>query len=135
MRKIKMRYEFIIYVFITVCCFVGIWLGTKVSGEQLPSGNYFVLFLLVGAFCGVGLPMLISWSQRKSGEPDMDERTVRMLKNYLLSAFLLVSFLSGVLLLVLVGIGYENIALGWIAVYGGAIFILLTAGLFIVKRF
>ncbi|PAF21197.1 hypothetical protein CHH49_12290 [Terribacillus saccharophilus] len=135
MRKMKKRYELLIYVFITFCCFIGIWLGTKLIGEQLPSGNYLLLFILVGALCGVGLPMLISWSNRRSRQPDMDERTVRMLKNYLLSAFFLVSFLSGVLLLVLVGIGHETIELGWIAVYGGAIFILMTAGLFVVKRF
>lgn len=134
MRKMKKRYELLVYIFITLCCFIGIWLGTKLIGEQLPSGKYLLLFILVGAVCGVGLPMLISWSKRRSRQPEMDERTVRILKNYLLSAFLLVSFLSGVLLLILVGIGYDTIELGWIAVYGGTIFILMTAGFFVVKR-
>ncbi|MFP7494617.1 hypothetical protein SFC66_12575 [Terribacillus saccharophilus] len=134
MRKMKMRNEFLIYVCMTLCCFFGIWLGIKLVGEQLPSGDFFLLFVLVGAVCGVGLPMLISWSQRRSRKTDMDERTVRMLKNYLLAAFLFVAFLSGLLLLVMAGIGYETIELGMIAAYGAVIIVLMTVGLFVVKR-
>lgn len=135
MRKMKKRYELLIYVFITLCSFVGLGLGVELAGGQLPLGSDLLFIILAGVIGGIGFPMLLSWFKRKQREPDMDERTFRMMKDYLLGAFLVVSLLSGVLLLVLVGFGYNTVELGMIAVYGGSITILMTAGLFVVKRF
>lgn len=135
MRKMKKRYELLIYVFITLCCFAGLWLGWELAGEQLPSGNGLLFIILAGVIGGIGLPMMLSWFKRKRRDPDMDERTFRMMKDYLLAAFFVISFLSGSLLLVLIGVGCNTIELGWLAVYGGVIAFLMTAGLFVVKRF
>ncbi|MFP7478527.1 hypothetical protein [Terribacillus saccharophilus] len=134
MRKTKKRYELLVYIFITFCCFAGLWLGLKLIGEDLPSGKALLVFILVGTTCGVGLPMLISWLKDRKRQPEMDERTVRMLKDYLLATTAGVWLLSGILLLVLFGMGYETIELGLIGIYGVGIVFLMTAGLFIVKR-
>lgn len=134
MRKMKKRYELLVYIFITLCCFLGLWLGLKLIGEGLPSGKSLLVLILVGIACGIGLPMLVSWLRDRKRQPEMDERTVRMLKDYLLAATAGVWLLSGILLLVLFGIGYETIELGLIAIYGMGIVFLMTVGLFVVKR-
>lgn len=134
MRKIKKRYELLVYIFITLCCFLGLWLGLKLIGEGLPSGKLLLVLILVGIAGGIGLPMLVSWLKDRKRQPEMDERTVRMLKDYLLAATAGVWLLSGILLLVLFGIGYETVELGLIAIYGMGIVFLMTVGLFVVKR-
>ncbi|AIF65568.1 hypothetical protein SAMN04489762_2959 [Terribacillus saccharophilus] len=134
MRKMKKRYELLVYIFITLCCFLGLWLGLKLIGEDLPSGKSLLVLILVGIAGGIGLPMLVSWLRDRKRQPEMDERTVRMLKDYLLAATAGVWLLSGILLLVLFGIGYETVELGLIAVYGIGIVFLMTVGLFVVKR-
>lgn len=134
MRKMKKRYELLVYIFITLCCFLGLWLGLKLIDEDLPSGKSLLVLILVGIAGGIGLPMLVSWLRDRKRQPEMDERTVRMLKDYLLAATAGVWLLSGILLLVLFGIGYETVELGLIAVYGIGIVFLMTVGLFVVKR-
>lgn len=134
MAKMKKRYELMVYIFITLCCFLGLGLGLKLIGEDLPSGKALLLFILVGTAGGVGLPMLISWLKDRKDQPEMDERTVKMLKDYLVAATAGVWLLSGILLLVLFGIGYETIELGLIALYGVGIIFLMTVGLIVVKR-
>ncbi|WP_366248803.1 hypothetical protein [Terribacillus aidingensis] len=134
MRKMKKRYELLIYVSITCCCFLGCWLGLNLIGEDFPSGKGLLLFILVGMAGGICLPMLISWLKDRRRQPEMDERTVRMLKDYVAAASIGVWLLSGILLLILFGIGYETIELGIVALYGVGIVFLMTAGLFLVKR-
>lgn len=134
MRTGKKRYELLFYTFITLCCFIGLWIGLKLAGGPFPSGTSFIILTLVGVACGIGLPMLISLVRRRKSLPEMDERTVRIIKDYLLMASVGIGFVSGILLLVLVGIGYQTIELGILALYGSIMVLLTAAGLFVVKR-
>jgi|SRR5690625_1090649 len=79
--------------------------------------------------------ILTKWRGKRRGKiPAVDERTIQVMKNYLLLVLSAIFFISAIILLVLFFRGVETIEIGWIFVYlSGWILIFLLGG-FIVRK-
>lgn len=90
------------------------------------------LSIITGIFIG---HFFIKWRiKRKKNIPIADERTILMMKNYLLIVVYIVFMISAMILIILFLSGVETIEIGWIFVYLSVLIILTMIGGVIVSR-
>src|SRR5699024_11109494 len=106
---------------------------TKETGEFSP---VMAIAITGGMILGASSSYLLSIRKKKKNNniPEVDERTVLVLKNYFLSAFYLVMMGTGLICLVLYLMDITTIELGMIFVYLTFVFIIVAIGALIAKR-
>lgn len=78
---------------------------------------------------------LMKWREKKRGKvPPVDERTLKIMKNYLLWLLSIIFFVSAIILLILFFLGIETIEIGWIFVYVSGWIIISLGGALIASR-
>lgn len=83
----------------------------------------------------LGTIFFMNWRGKRRGNiPPVDERTLLIMKNYLLWVLSLLFFISAIILLVLLFLGIETIEIGWIFLYLSSWITLSILGAFIVTR-
>ncbi|TQR21630.1 hypothetical protein [Psychrobacillus vulpis] len=133
----KKRTEIIIYAVVVGSIIIGGLLGIYIIGSE--DGTYnFELFLpiVIGALGGFMVFLFLSkWRQKRNGNvPEVDERTITLMKKYFSISLYIVLFGSGALLLVLFAMGVESIETGMLIVYMMIIYFFVGIGAFVTKQ-
>ena len=132
----KKRYEVIIYAVVIGCMFIGGLLGVYLVGKEDGTFSFDLLIpITVGIAGGFIIFILISkWRQKRNGKmPDVDERTLLLMKKYFSIALYVVLLGSGALLLILFAMGVETIETGMLIVYMMVVYFLIGIGVFVTK--
>lgn len=106
---------------------------TKETGEfSIGAAISITGSMLIG---GLVSYLLSIWKEKRNKKiPEVDERTVVVLKNYFVWAFYIVMIASSFILIILYLTDVETIELGMIFAYQALIYILVAIGAFIAKR-
>ena len=134
----KKSYEILIYIFLLVMFIIGGVLGVYLIGKEEGVFDFgLVVPIIGGTVVGLTVSFLFTkWRKKRKGNvPEVDERSVLLMKRYFLAVLYVVLFGSGALLIVLYGIGVHTIDTGMIAVYMAILYLLIGVGAFVVKRF
>ena len=140
MKKIKQGYIIIGYAFFSVMTILGGVLGLSLAGKE--AGAPIFDFATSIAICAIG-PIsggiisyfFMKWNKKRNGNiPDIDERSLVIMKRYLLIVLYFVLFVSGALLLLLYGMGVYTIETGMLIVYMMILYILIGIGAIVVKQ-
>lgn len=104
------------------------------EGEGAMFFDYVWLnMIILGMF--VLTTFLMKRREKRRGKiPAVDERTLQIMKNYLLLVLSAIFFISAIILLVLFFLGVETIEIGWIFVYLSGWIILFLLGGFVVSK-
>lgn len=104
------------------------------EGEGAMVFDYVWLNMIVlGMF--VLTTFLMKRREKRRGKiPAVDERTLQMMKNYLLLVLSAIFFISAIILLVLFFLGVETIEIGWIFLYLSVWIVLSILGGFVVSK-
>ncbi|MEI4770691.1 hypothetical protein WAX74_13730 [Psychrobacillus sp. FJAT-51614] len=133
----KKRYEVIIYGVVMGCMFIGGLLGVYMIGQKEGAFSFDLLIpIIVGIVGGFIIFLLISkWRKKRNGNvPEVDERTLLLMKKYFSIALYVVLFGSGALLLILFAMGVETIETGMLIVYMMVVYFLIGIGAFVTKQ-
>lgn len=87
------------------------------EGESTSTLDYVWLNMIVLGTFVLTIFLMKKGEKRRGKIPAADERTLQVMKNYLLWVLSLIFFISAVILLLLFFIGVETIEIGWIFVY------------------
>ena len=134
----KKQYEILIYIFIMVMFICGGLLAVYLIGKDEGVFDFgLVVPIISGTAVGLTVSFLYTkWRKKRMGNvPEVDERSVLLMKRYFLVVLYVVLFGSGALLIVLYGLGVHTIETGMIAVYMAVLYLLIGIGAFVVKRF
>ena len=106
---------------------------TKETGEfSIGAAISITGSMLIG---GLVSYLLSIWKEKRNKKiPEVDERTVVVLKNYFVWTFYIVMIASSFILIILYLTDVETIELGMIFAYQALIYILVAIGAFIAKR-
>jgi len=124
---------FVVIGFMIIGGFLGIYLVGKETGEY----NYDIAIAIAGGtVLGFIIYLLLSlWNKKRNGNiPDVDERSILLMKHYLVSVLYVVLFGSGVVLLILYTMGVRFIETGMLIVYMMGLYMLIGLGAVITKR-
>ncbi|MCM3764982.1 hypothetical protein [Neobacillus niacini] len=133
----KTRYQMMIYVFIIGMIIIGGLLGVYLIGKEEGEFSFgLAAAVIVGSFGGFMISFLYSkWRKKRNGNiPEVDERSLLLMKRYLLIVLYVVLIGSGALLLVLYAIGVHTIETGMLIVYMMLLYMLIGIGAVVVKR-
>ena len=135
----KQKLQTVVWAFIIGCILIGGYLGVYIFGKEAGEYNYYsAIALTVGAVLGVVIYSLIfNWNKNKSGNgnvPDVDERTVILMKRYFMIVLYVVLFGSAAALLVLYAMGVHSIETGMLMVYLMVLFMLIGLGTIVTKH-
>lgn len=104
------------------------------EGESTRVLDYVWLNMIVLGTFVLTIFLMKKGEKRRGKIPAADERTLQVMKNYLLSALSVIFFLSLIVLLALFFIGVETIEIGWIFVYLSVLIISTLIGAFIASK-
>jgi len=120
------------WVVIMLCMMIGGFFGMYIFGEDPIK---YVMPIIGGLALGSVITLILyKWNKKRNGNiPDVDERTLLLLKRYLMIVLYVVLFGSGAVLLVLYSIGVHSIETGMLIVYMMVLYILIGVGAIITK--
>ncbi|WP_017472030.1 hypothetical protein [Amphibacillus jilinensis] len=121
-------------IFIVGCILFGGFLGIYIIGEE--TGGYMAIPMIVGTLLGVLITWLITkWSKRRNGNvPNFDERSIILMKRYLMIVLYVLLIGSGATLLILYSMGVYFIETGMLIVCLMTFYFIIGVGAFITKR-
>ncbi|WP_255247507.1 hypothetical protein [Paucisalibacillus globulus] len=134
----KRRYEILIYLFIVMMFIVGGLLGVYLIGKEEGVFDFGLAASVIGGSVGGILISLFvtRWLKKRRGNiPEVDERSLVLMRRYFLGVLYVVLIGSGALLLVLFGMGIQYIETGMLIVYMMILYVLIGIGAVVVKRF
>lgn len=126
-----------IYLFVIGMIIVGGLLGVYFIGKEEGEYNFeLALAVIVGSVGGFVIFSLYStWRKKRNGNvPEVDERSLLLIKRYLLIVLYFILIGSGAILLVLYAIGIQTIEVGMLIVYMMILYMLIGIGAVVVKR-
>ena len=104
------------------------------EGESANPLDYVWLNIVILGTFGL-TTILTKWRGNRRGKiPAVDERTIQVMKNYLLLVLLSSFFISVIVLFVLFFRGVETSEMGWIFVYLSGWILLFLLGGFVVRK-
>jgi uncharacterized membrane protein YfcA len=126
------KLQIFVWVFIMLCMMIGGFLGIYIIGEDPIE---YVIPIIGGLALGSVITLsLYKCNKKRNGNvPDVDERTLLLLKRYLMIVLYVVIFGSGAILLVLYSMGVHSIETGMLIVYMMVLYILIGVGAIITK--
>lgn len=133
----KKGYEILIYIFIMAMFIVGGLLGVYLIGKEEGAFDFGVATsVIIGSFVGITISFVLAkWRKKRRGNvPEVDERSVLVMKKYLLVVLYVVLVGSGALLIALYGMGVHEIETGMLIVYMMILYIVIGIGAVVVKR-
>lgn len=135
MRK---RYEIMIYLFLAAMIITGGLLGVYLIGKDEGEFDFGLASVVIVATIGGFLVQFLfsTWRKRRKGNiPEIDERSMVLMKRYLLIVLYFVLIGSGALLLILYAMGVHTIETGMLIVYMMILYLLTGIGALVVKQF
>ncbi len=133
----KKRSEVMIYVILVAMIIIGGFFGVYLIGrEEGIFSLELALAIVGGSVGGLIIRFLYSkWHKKRNGNiPEVDERTLLLMKRYLLIVLYFVLIGSSALLLVLYAMDIRTIQTEMAIVYMTGLFVLIGIGTAIVKR-
>lgn len=133
LKKLKIFAGVVLGVMIGASVLIAKVIITKEIGE-FDVGLVFAIAgtMIAGAFIGYSAS---NWRRKRNGNiPDIDERTISVLKNYFMWAFYFVMIGSGLVSFILFLMDVKTIELGMIVVYQTILFILVAIGAVVAKK-
>lgn len=129
----KQKLLIVSWAVITICIIFGGSLGLYIFGED-PSK--YAIEIIGGTILGTVITLLLGkWNKKRNGNiPDIDERTLILMKRYLMIVLYFVLFGSAAILLILYSMGVHTIETGMLIVYLGGLYILIGFGAIITKH-
>jgi uncharacterized membrane protein YfcA len=126
------KLQIFVWVFIMLCMMIGGFLGIYIIGEDPIE---YVMPIIGGLALGSVITLILyKWNKKRNGNvPDVDERTLLLLKRYLMIVLYVVLLGSGAILLVLYSMGVHSIETGMLIVYMMVLYILIGVGAIITK--
>ena len=130
----KKKLQIVAYVFLILCMMIGGFLGLYIAGEDPIK---YVTPIIGGLGFGIIITLILTkrTKKRKGNVPDVDERTLLLLKRYLMIVLYIVLLGSGAILLILYSMGVHSIETGMLIVYLMVLYILIIVGAIITKYF
>ncbi|MBP3950255.1 hypothetical protein [Bacillus suaedae] len=131
------KFQIIIWSVVIGCMIIGGFLGVYIVGKETGEYNYDIaIAIIVGTLLGFFVYLLIAkWNKKRNGNvPSVDERSVLLMKNYLMVVLYVVLFGSGAVLLILFSMGVHFIETGWLIVYMMGLYMLIGVGVIITKQ-
>ncbi|MBU3176888.1 hypothetical protein KPL47_10945 [Clostridium estertheticum] len=128
----KKKLQIFSWVFIILCMMIGGFWGMYIGGNDPIE---YVMPIIGGLALGSVITLILyKWNKKRKGNiPDVDERTLLLLKRYLMIVLYVVLLGSGAILLVLYSMGVHSIETGMLIVYMMVIYILIGVGAIITK--
>lgn len=131
------HYKIITYIFFIILIVLSGSLVVYLIGKEKGDYNLGLFIPIVfGALCGLVINFLHSkWHKKRNGNvPEVDERSLLLMKNYLLIVLYFVLIGSSALLLLLYLMGIHTIETGILIVYMMILYMLIGMGTIVVKR-
>lgn len=128
----KKKLQIFGWVFIMSCMMIGGFWGMYIFGKDPIE---YVMPIIGGLALGSVITLILyKWNKKRNGNvPDVDERTLLLLKRYLMIVLYAVLLGSGAILLVLYSMGVHSIETGMLIVYMMVLYILIGVGAIITK--
>lgn len=135
-KKLQFYQWIFVYVPIAVGANLLVYFLGKMPDNFVSIGLKDYLFINLSIIIGISVGhFFIKWRiRRNKGVPLADERTLVLMKNYLLIVVYLVFVMSSIILIALFLMGVETIEIGWIFVYLSGLIVLTLIGGFVVSR-
>lgn len=129
----KKRYEIMAYIFLLVMIVIGGVLGLYIAEGEF---NFSYAAAAVKGTVGGGIITFIfsKLLKKKNKVPKFDERSLLIMKRYLLIVLYFVLFGSGAILIALYGMGVHTIETGMLIVYMMILYIVIGIGVVVVKQ-
>ncbi|WP_449620057.1 hypothetical protein [Robertmurraya sp. Marseille-Q9965] len=127
----------LISAFIIGCIWIGGYLGIHIIGKETGEYNYdLAIPMVVGSILGIIIYLFFSmrYKKRNGNVPEFDERSVILMKRYLLIVLYVVLFGSGAALIILYSMGVHLIETGMLIVCLMVLYIMIGLGAFVTKR-
>ncbi len=124
-------------VFLFGCFVTGGLLGVYLIRGETGGFDYDLLFaVIVGTGLGLLFPLVFSKvsKRRKGNVPEVDERSIILLKRYFMIALYVILVGSGAALIVVYSMGIHLIETGMLIVCLGGVYIVVIIGAFVTKR-
>ena len=129
MKKLKI----VVWIFLTLCMMTGGIFGIYIAGVD---PNEYVMPIISGGVLGIVVVLILSKlnKKRKGNIPNVDERTLLLLKRYFLIVLYVVLLGSSAILLILYSMGVHTIDTGMLILYMGVLYIVICIGGFVTTR-
>ncbi|WP_042149841.1 hypothetical protein [Paucisalibacillus sp. EB02] len=134
----KKRNVILVYIFIMAMFIIGGLLGVYLIGKEQGVFDFGLAGAVIGGSVGgIIISLLFTrWRKKRRGNvPEVDERSLVLMKRYFLVVLYVVLIGSGALLLVLYGVGIQYIETGMLIVYMMILYVLIGIGAVVVKLF
>lgn len=131
------RLQIISWIVIIGCMLIGGLLAIYLIGKETGVYDYELLFpITLGTVGGFLIFLAISkLKQKRNGNvPDFDERSVSLIKKYLMISLYVILFGSGAALIIVYAMGIKYIETGLLMIYLFSLYIILGLGTLVVKR-
>ena len=128
------KLEILSFIFIIVCFIVGGFLGLSLLPKDTIKPIHYIS-IIVGVALGPTIYLILSTLNKKKNRniPSVDERTLIIIKRYLLIVLYIVLFGSGAILIVLYSMGIYYIEIAMLIVYLMVLYILIGLGFIVTK--
>lgn len=126
-----------IYIFWVGMIIIGGLLGVYLIGKEEGEFSFELAgSVIIGSLGGVLITFLYAkWRKKRNGNvPEVDERSLFLMKRYLLIILYFVLVGSGAILIVLYAMGVQTVETGMLIVYMMILYILIGIGAVVVKR-
>ena len=127
----------VMWILIIVGTCIGGFLGMYLIGNETGEYRYeLVLPIVVGSVVAFLIFLVISKinKKRNGNVPDIDERSVKLIQKYFVTALYLILFGCAIALLVAYAMGVQYVEIGLLMICLLGIFIVLGLGTLVVKR-
>ncbi|MED3552702.1 hypothetical protein [Cytobacillus praedii] len=131
------RLQIISWIVIIGCMLIGGLLAIYLIGKETGVYDYELLFpITIGTVGGFLIFLAISRLKKKrnGNVPDFDERSVSLIKKYLMISLYVILFGSGAALIIVYAMGIKYIETGLLMIYLFSLYIILGLGTLVVKR-
>ncbi|TCJ01205.1 hypothetical protein [Cytobacillus praedii] len=131
------RLQIISWIVIIGCMLIGGLLAIYLIGKETGVYDYELLFpITIGTVGGFLIFLVISRLKKKrnGNVPDFDERSVSLIKKYLMISLYVILFGSGAALIIVYAMGIKYIETGLLMIYLFSLYIILGLGTLVVKR-
>ncbi|MFC4388947.1 hypothetical protein ACFOZ1_14180 [Gracilibacillus marinus] len=134
----KRRYEIMIPIFLVGMIIIGGLFGVYLIGKEEGEFSFDLAGSVIAGTIGGFLITLLyaKWRKKRKGNvPTVDERSLLIMKKYLLIVLYFVLVGSGAILIVLYAMGIQTIETEILIVYMMILYMIIGLGAIIVKRF
>ncbi|RHW39052.1 hypothetical protein D1B31_13910 [Neobacillus notoginsengisoli] len=133
----KKKLSIITWVVIIVTMMIGGFLGIYLIGKETGEYDFGLATPMLAGLAGAVILniVLAKWKKKRNGKvPEVDERSLVLMKRYFNIVLYFVLFGSGAILIALYAMGITHIETGLIIVYMMALYLIIGIGALIVKR-